>query len=168
MSISHKAFALDFTAFERDLAPLLDACLRDDDPEPLIAFIEANRQLLVDPYEGEPLPANWRSLIDVGDVQEYADFALTRYYDPGDDFGLADDWDSETLAEDIQSALLGQPFGEGNLRFDPGRMGSFFQNAHQAQHSLVTLKHAGGKHLEGFIQGLEAAVRAGRGLYVTF
>jgi hypothetical protein len=119
-----------------------------------------------DPYEGEPLTEDWRSKLEAGDVQELADFAVTRYYQPSADFGIGEAWQalSNELPEAERAALLGSPF-EG---FDPGRMGSYFQSERVAAHSLRALRNLSGPAAERFKQGLSEAVDSGRGIYVTF
>src|SRR4051794_23851626 len=92
MSMEHKAFVFDWTAFALELLTPIVQALSEDDIRPLKAFVEAHRTELTDPYEGEPLPEEWRSLLETGDTQELADFALTRYYRPTDDHGIGSAW----------------------------------------------------------------------------
>ena len=75
--MEHKAFAFDWNAFQRHLAPILRDALSSDSVVGLAAFIEHHRQSLTDPYEGEPLPEDWSSLMENRDVQDHGDFALT-------------------------------------------------------------------------------------------
>lgn len=170
LSYSHKAFVFDSDSFERELALLLRLALAQDEPKLLISFIETNRHSLRDPYEGEPLSPQWQSLLSSGDVQELGDFALTRYYQPTEDFGMAEDWNnlSESLPEAIRSALLGDPLVEVGTSFDPGRMGSYFQSPSKAVESLRVLQGSVFPSVEAFISGLSEAVNLGHGIYVTF
>jgi hypothetical protein len=56
MSISHKAFAFDWKAFESDeLYTLLVQALESREVLPLIRYIENYSAKLKDPYEGQPL-----------------------------------------------------------------------------------------------------------------
>ncbi|NMZ19019.1 hypothetical protein HBO08_18560 [Pseudomonas rhodesiae] len=55
MSFEHKAFIFDFDSFDSELRPLLEASLRSGNIEPLRCFILSNKELLVDPYEGDAL-----------------------------------------------------------------------------------------------------------------
>jgi len=166
MSFSHKAFAFDWSAFELELAPTLKLGLQRGDTKLLESFIEVHRKSLRDPYEGEPLPEDWRDLLEAGDVQELADFALTRYYLPSEDFGVGEEWSvfSEKVSEAERHAMLGSAFEN----FDPGRMGSYFQSSRAAAASLQALQNLGAGTAETFKTGLRKAVNSGLGIYVTF
>src|SRR6516225_7117727 len=110
--MSHKAFAFNWTAFDVDLAPILLAALEADDGSELAQFIDQHRDRLTNPYNGDPLPPDWRSAMEAGDVQELADFALTRYYCVRDDHGIGPAWLglSGSLSADQSGAMLGAPF----------------------------------------------------------
>jgi hypothetical protein len=166
MSFSHKAFAFDWSAFELELAPKLKLGLQRGDTEFLEDFIEVHRNSLRDPYEGEPLPENWRDLLEAGDIQELSDFALTRYYLPSADFGVGEEWSvlSDRASEVERHAMLGSAFES----FDPGRMGSYFQSSRVAAASLQILGNLGDDSAEVFKDGLRKAVNSGLGIYVTF
>src|SRR4051794_21853672 len=130
MSMSHKAFVFDWGAFHKELAPFLIEALENGDPTRLVEFGDRHRHSLRDPYEGECLGEKWSERLEVGDVQEVADFVLTRYYDATEDRGLSQAWlELESLLDAEQRlALLGRPFGPEEMLFDPGRMGSYFQD----------------------------------------
>jgi hypothetical protein len=168
--MQHRAFAFDWTAFEGDLLPLLERALETEDAEPLGAFIDAHRCELRDPYEGELLPEDWRSRLEAGDVQELADFALTRYYRPGDDQGLGPAWAAIDDAADsgVRAALLGRPIGPETHPFDPGRMGSFFQRPSDVERSAMALAEARSFGLSDYQRLLGRCIGEGLGLYVTF
>lgn len=170
MAISHKAFAFDWRGFEVDLHPRLENALVADDPSELEAFIDDHRESLTDPYEGEPLPESWREALENRDVHEYGDYALTRFYDPSDDFGIHDEWSevSDQLSEAAANALLGISVGPPERLFDPGRYGSYFQTPGQVRESLSVLKPLGVPELARFVELLEQCVQEGRGMYVTF
>lgn len=170
MAMSHKAYAFDWQGFEFDLLPLLGEALATDDPGELAAFIDTHRDLLTDPYEGKPLPADWRASLESRDVHEYADYALTRFYDPANDCGLHEDWVeiSDRLPANAADALLGFSVGPPNRMFDPGRYGSYFQNPAQVQESLATLRRLDLPELAEFIELLERCTAEGRGVYTTF
>lgn len=171
MSLSHKAFALDGHAFEVQLAPTLRQALLQGDTSALQAFIDTHWESLKDPYEGEPLSPDWRSQLEAGDVQELADFALTRYYDPKADFGIGEEWGGRDpdLPGVQRQALLGAALEEGGQAFDPGRMGSYFQDPGCAALSLQVLGQVDdGGAMGAFKRGLQQAVRAGCGAYITF
>jgi hypothetical protein len=172
VSLSHKAFAFDWSAFEFDLHPLLEAALESNDPTELEAFIDEHRKALTDPYEGNPLPKNWRAMLENRDVHEYGDYALTRFYDPSDDCGLVEFWAevSERLPGRAADALLGFPIGPRGRLFDPGRLGSYFQTPTQVKKSLATLRPRTNKleELRPFVELLEQCAAEGLGVFVTF
>src|SRR5207302_666883 len=93
MPMHHKAFVLDHAGFLRELGEVLYRALATGDCGPLVRFIEAHRGSLTDPYEGEPLEASWESMLETRDAHQYGDFALTRFYDPRADDGLAYEWE---------------------------------------------------------------------------
>lgn len=170
MSMSHKAYAFDWTAFDSDLAPILLGALDVNDGADLVEFIEQDRTWLTDPYNGDPLPVDWRSLLEAGDVQELADFALTRYYRVRDDHGIGPAWLqlSGSLMEEHARALLGAPFGVRDRLFDPGRLGSYFQSPDTVPRSLRTLAELKGDEVRGFRRLLEECASQRVGVYVTF
>jgi hypothetical protein len=170
MSMSHKAFILDWDAFRLELAPLLESSLRDGDTTRLFQFGDRHLESLRDPNEGEMLGDDWAGGLGGGDVQEVADYLLTRYYDPTEDVGLGEAWLGleDHLDAEQRRALLGQPFGPEGATFDPGRMGSYFQDGAAVRRSLVALRQTTRPELRGFISSLEQAVSSARGLYVTF
>jgi hypothetical protein len=61
VSMSHKAYAFDWSAFVRDELHnvLLDA-LSSGDERGLIRYIEANRHYIKDRYRGGPLSDDWK------------------------------------------------------------------------------------------------------------
>ncbi len=168
MSMDHKAFAFDWTAFQRHLAPILRDALSSDSAAGLAAFIEHHRQSLTDPYEGQPLPEDWSSLIENRDVQDHGDFALMLYYSPTADFGIGDSWLALSDVSSVAHALLGEPFGPADNFFDPGRMGSYFQTPDTVSSSLRILSADDRPGLSDFIDLLERCGAAGMGVYVTF
>lgn len=170
MSLEHKAYAFDWTRFEFDLLPILTAALATNDATELEKYIDLHRAELTDPYEGEPLPSDWRTMLESGDVQEYGDFALTRFYDPADCRGIGYEWAclSEELPEPVARAMLGFPIGPREHLFDPGRCGSYFQTAECVRRSLVELKPMGSIVLTDFVSLLERCAAGSQGLYTTF
>jgi hypothetical protein len=179
MSMSHKAYAFDRSAFERDkLHGLLPGALSADDPAELARYIEAHRTELKDPYEGAPLPEDWQDMLGNRDVQEYGDFALTRFYDPAEDWGVGDAWMAidRRLPEADQAALLGSPFGPLGAYFDPGCLGSYFQTPPQVVASLDRVRRSPWPDLEDdpreslkrFEALLARCTESGSGLYITF
>jgi hypothetical protein len=170
MSMSHKAYAFDWRRFEFELRPLLEGALVADNTGQLETFIDEHREVLADPYEGEPLSNDWRTALENRDVHEYGDYALTRFYDPADDCGIGEAWVriSERLSGRAANALLGCSVGAPKLVFDPGQQGSYFQTPAQVPESLAILKPLGVPELAPFIALLERCAADGCGVYVTF
>jgi hypothetical protein len=170
MSFDHKAYFFDWWAFERELLPLFRQGFSAASAQALAAFIDENVNTCRRPYDGEPLTVSWRESLEVGDPQELADFALTKYYDPSDNCGLGTDWLplDERLAEDGRAALLGFPIGPTDNLFDPGRQGSYFHSPRSLVDALKILRSVHAPGLEQYLSFLEAAARSDRGVYVTF
>jgi hypothetical protein len=176
--MSHKAFVFDHARFERELRERLLTALTRDDPRPLEAFITAHREALRDPYEGNPLGSNWRDEFRPADVQAYADFALTMYYDPSDDIGLGSSW--EKASQGIEQAgldgspLLGTALATAAVCFDPGRQGAYLQSESDVQYHLTQLSALEARTprrlqwLRAVQEMLQSAASERRGLYVTF
>ena len=170
MSFDHKAFAFEWTSFHTEMAELLGRALRTGDPSSLEKFIDSNVSACSSPYDGEKLDSDWRKSLEVGGLQEIADFALTKYYDPAADHGLHEEWaDIESgLSEEARQALLGTAFGEGKGLFDPGLMGSYFQTPEGVRASLATLRPLDEESLEKYVRFLASLAEEAKGLYVTF
>jgi len=139
--MEHKAFVFDYEAFMAQLGDILWQALATDTVKPLIGFIRANEGELTDPYEGAPLESDWEDRLEQRDVQEYGNYALTKFYDRDDNIGLRYDWQliQEVLSRELEgnaSAILGEPFGPSHNLFDPGRMGTYFQSPRQVVHNL--------------------------------
>jgi hypothetical protein len=169
--MSHKAYAFNWRAFESDeLHDILIAALESGDPKPIAQYIEFHREQIKDPYEGQPIVRGWQAMLGNQDVHEYGDFALTRFYDPTDDQGIAESWlavDAH-LAEQDRAALLGSSLGEAGRKFDPGRQGSYFQTPEQAAESLRCVERIGHDVLQCYAQLLRTCAVDGLGVYVTF
>ena len=170
MSMSHKAYVFDWQSFHGELAPLLMRSLTVNDVGRLIEFGNANLPMLTDPYEGEPLADGWTSDLEAADVQEVADYVLTKFYDPADDRGIGDVWRTAeaTLSKQQSAALLGKPFGPASNPFDPGRMGSYFQDEAMCRTALGIFTTIDRPEFMTFLNVLQEAVRSGKGVYVTF
>lgn len=147
MSISHKAYLFATAEFDRQLAPLLYSALARNDPAGLRDYIRANQQDLHDPDEEMPLAEDWETHYHL-DVQQYAAFALTNFYDPTDDWGLGHDFDalgayleSVPKAKKYTGALLGgYLFGPKGKRLDPGYMGTGLATRGQVRALLAVLE----------------------------
>ena len=179
MSMNHNAFVFDYSTFLTELRPLLVQALAANESLRLMAWIEANRSSLVDPYEGKKLGPNWEKEFTKRDVQEYGDIALTKYYDPINSIGLDDAWQDvgETLQEHGlgEEIILGTPVGTKERLFDPGGMGSYFQspaavlaNQQKIEGVLRNPGASGRDNLESALAMLTAATAKNMGLYITF
>jgi hypothetical protein len=172
----HKAFALDWDAFDRLLRPILVRALATGDAAELIGFVEDHRERLADPDEVVPLPTDWRSVVDPADVQRLGDVALTRFYDPDADEGILYAWlpHVDGLPPAVQRALLGTPVRGGEQWFDPGRLGSYFQSPAQVRESAAAVEAAeldvgeDAEEFARFTRLVERSAACGLGLYVTF
>jgi hypothetical protein len=171
MSISHKAFAFDWKTFESDeLHTLIVQALESEQLLPLIRYIENHRAKLKDPYKGKPLDLNWQEMLENRDINEYSDFALTHFYNPAADMGVAEEWTEldKLLSEAERLALLGFPIRSENNIFDPGRMGSYFQAPAQVSASLGIVNELAIEAIESYKELLKICCQSDLGVYVTF
>lgn len=179
MSMEHKAFLFDYTLFQRELMPIIEASLATEQSDALIDFIKKHRTNLLDPYEGEPLPVDWIDMIEGGDVDQYADFCLTKYYDPKADLGLGEQWISvqESLESCVSGAgrlTLGVPLSVGDRYFDPGKMGSYFSTEEMIGEGVKLLQELDDKCRHTLLEFdvvkniYNHAKSLNKGLYVTF
>ncbi|WP_146259908.1 hypothetical protein [Pseudomonas sp. URMO17WK12:I2] len=180
MSLEHKAFVFDFYRFRGELKPILESSLRSGDTHSLFEFIVANKDILVDPYQGEALDESWEDMIEERDAHQYGDFALTKYYSPLEDQGLGVEWEGlqELMPHSANvsfSPFLGAPIVVGEEIFDPGKMGAYFQSESEVVESLSVLTAFESvvpkNYIDGFVRFkclLERAIDEGRGIYITF
>lgn len=177
MSMEHKAFLFDHERFEQELRPVLERALAKGTSEGLKRFIADHLQALKDPYEGLPLDEDWEDLLEIDEPDQYGDFALTKYYDPGQDIGLGSEWFSvqeiiETKSPGASALLLGTPLRAGDAVFDPGKMGAYFSspdNVLEGLRLLQDLTALGELPEASAVAGLFGkAASAGVGLYITF
>jgi hypothetical protein len=163
----------------KELWSLLQDALASGRSDDLIGFIEKNLTALHDPYEGNPLDDSWRELLEVKDAHQYGDFALTKFYNPADDIGLGQTWESVEELLDREtgkgpSLILGSPLGPTNNYFDPGKMGSYFQSEADVHRNLELIKELLKRkpelsdRLHETLMMLTQAVDARKGLYVPF
>lgn len=175
--MAHRAFAFDHAAFTAELRPLLLRALESNDSGEIAAWIDRERARLTDPYEGEPLGEKWRDLLEVGDVHEHGDFALTAFYDSDLDLGLDEAFeDIADLLEESGSTgslTLGEPLGPEDASFDPTRQGAYFQTEAEvasayAEVATLSATQAGLKEALAPLHGmLGQAAKLKKGLYVT-
>lgn len=187
MSMEHKAFIFDYDSFIKELAGILEDALLNSEPRNLITFIENNLQNLKHPDEGEPLDSSWREILETElitqnittDISHYGDFAITKYYNPGNNIGIGYDWarlDDELVTElNVNiSPLLGIEFGPENNYFDPGKMGSYFQSSDLVKRNLDLLNSLPLNMQENLPtipilkKMLSDALALKQGLYITF
>lgn len=177
MSFEHKAFVFCYARFCKELESVLTNALASGDLSGLVSFIEENRAVLKDPYEGDPLGSGWRGLIEEEDAHQFGDFALTKYYDPVNDIGLGLGWEQvqSDLEEKFGSGsemVLGHTVGPGENFFDPGKMGSYFQSEWTVNETLRKLRnlppHELTEAIRRFSKIIEQSSGVGKGLYITF
>lgn len=178
--MEHKAYSFDFDKFEKELKPILEASIKSGDIDQLRAFIISNKPYLSDPYEGEPLEDDWEDMIEDRDAHQYGDFALTKYYSPDSDQGLGYDWEKvqDILSGSMRlniSPLLGKSLGESGEYFDPGKMGSYFQDNSEVKSNISVIEKLkdglSGELRDAigeFHKFLENVADEGKGIYVTF
>ncbi|MCB1050480.1 MAG: hypothetical protein KDC71_07755 [Acidobacteria bacterium] len=152
------------------MAHLLDQALVQNNAVGLEAFINANLDSCSSPYDGRVLGSDWKKLLELGTTQEIGDFALTRYYDPKEDFGLGESWpDLEAwLPIPMRAALLGIAIGPAENLFDPGRQGSYIQSPALVRESASVLGSLDVPVLQAFQRQLVRVAASGQGIYVTF
>jgi hypothetical protein len=178
MSMEHKAFLFNYDEFTATLAPILFAALANNDIQPLMRYIEENREHLKDPYEGDPLDPQWMDLVEPMDAHQLGDFALTRFYSPTEDIGLGYTWEASLenvrreVNEDAEAIILGEPFGPSSHPFDPGKMGSFVRSREIVHRQRATVAQVMKEHHSGTVADVERLLSrpddTRRGLYVTY
>ena len=179
MTMEHQAFIFDYDDFNNELSEVLSNAIRTNEIGELIAFIARNLSYLKDPYEGEPLDLYWQELIEHNDIDEYGDFAITKYYNPQSNIGLGYGWEkiNDLLLEELNvaiSPLLGTPFGSAENYFDPGKLGSYFQSPEQVKQNLRLLDSLSQEQLKTLPNiallktMLSEALALNKGLYITF
>ncbi|MEH1896798.1 MAG: hypothetical protein V7K94_16170 [Nostoc sp.] len=179
MSMRHKAFIFDYDAFIQELADILENALAINQGNELITFIENNLSSLKDPDEGEALDSSWKEIIEIEDISQYGDFAITKYYNPQCDIGLGYDWLPlhNMLFNELDknvSPLLGKVFGISGNYFDPGKMGSYFQSLEQVNQNwelLNLLLNEKNEYLPSLVLAMKMlsnALDLQKGLYITF
>jgi hypothetical protein len=166
MSFDHKAYEFDWQAFSAEMLPWLSGVLAANDSKRLTAFVDANIVACRSPYDEQHLSRSWQEMLEVGDAQEIADFALTKYYNPALDHGVGDVWAEmeDELPASLKIALLGQSIPH----FDPGRQGSYFSTPSDAEKNATLLTHMEVQALSEYGNFLARASGNGFGVYVTF
>jgi len=179
MSMDHKAYVFDYDAFQKELAPVLEVALRANETKSILAFIESNFDDLKDPYEGEPLSEDWEDSLGNRDLQEFADYALTKFYDPAEYLGMSTQWHHvyDKLPRNLQNATLGVALGQEPNYFDPGRQGAYFQSPSLVAANVqllasipkdLDLTDDDLESIEEYLSLLQEALGQKLGVYVTF
>lgn len=170
MSMEHKGYAFDWQKFKAELLPVLIEALETGEIQDLLQFIEKNRDQLTDPYDGMPLNSNWQSMLFSPNAHVYGDYALTKYYDVSEQTGVGYAWIeiSDRLPKEAARALLGEALGPKHNLFDPGKMGSYFQQPEQVRISLKVLEKLNVPEIDEFRRLLSRCATEDKGVYVTF
>ncbi|NYZ69594.1 hypothetical protein H0A36_26625 [Endozoicomonas sp. SM1973] len=179
MSFDHKAYILDYEGFSKELKPLIEQGLLNDNYSHIRQFILNNKSLIKDPYEGMSLSEDWEDMIETRDAHQYGDFALTKFYDPSQSHGFGDGWEE---AQDIlldeddcpYAPVLGDMLGAEDNFFDPGQMGSYFKSPDSVNKlfsflsSLLAERPELQELFQSYFELVEQASRERKGLYITF
>ena len=189
MSMIHKAYEFDWEIFSTELLDIIEVAFKQQKITAIEEFIDSNYEKLTNMWDEEPLKKDWlagkndwRTGFSVKDqtgneysieqlILNYADVALTKYYDYVDgDNGIADDWCryNDALNPEQKHALLGDVIKVNGLEFDPGGMGTYFQSREQALKSYEILKGLSYEELSAYVQLLAKVVENGKGVLVTF
>jgi len=148
------------------LLPILLEAIDTNNDASLREFLSRSISECYSPYDGEPLTAPWESNLEAGDIQELADFALTKFYAPDANQGVGHNWielDAQ-LPEEARRALLGLSVAG----FDPGRQGAYFQSPSDVAKSATALSGCPHPELLSYRKLLEESRRQGLGAYITF
>lgn len=150
MSMEHKSFLFNTSAFTKELSEIILTAGETDNEKLLITFINQNLNDLKSPYSGEELTAEWVEELETEDIQELADFAMTKYYNPDEELGLSYSWelllesfDELDLKFNNEYYILGKSLDSENFTLDPGRMGLGFIDSQQISSihkELISLK----------------------------
>lgn len=148
--MEHKSFLFNTSAFTKELSEIILTAGETNNEELLISFINQNLDHLKSPYSGEELTSEWLEELETEDIQELADFAMTKYYNPDEELGLSYVWESLLeLFDDLdlkynrEYYILGESLNFKNFILDPSKMGLGFVNSEHVNdihRELVSLK----------------------------
>ena len=177
----HKAFIFDYDNFKSQLKEILINSLLTKQKWDLIKFIKHNFPEIKDPDLGFPLDQTWEELTSKTDIYEFADFALTKFYEPANDIGLNSEWqETQEALKDIfeivesDNIIWGDPIGMNNIYFRPKKKGSYFQTPQQILSNVELVNKCLEKRPEYFhnlkylLFMLKSAANYQKGLYITF
>jgi hypothetical protein len=177
MAIPHNAYALAYDAFQRELRPLLEGCIAENNPVLLQQFLRTHRPCLTDLTTERPLNVGWEENLDANDVDLLGATALTKYYDPTHNIGTLDDWHDLATAIDrvagFPGVALGQRIGPPGHPLSPWGRDCFVQSPEEVRKHLLILRHwltCEPDHeecLAGLEQTLAHALKQGKGLYTV-
>jgi hypothetical protein len=175
----HKAYVFDFEPFEQELMPLLEQAVAGGGVEPLLPFLDQHRSEL-QWTRTIPLPQDLHAWCRQAGPQEVGGLALTAYYDVKENIGIGADWWSaqDTLARlgEDPDILCGWVLQKSGALFDPGGLGSYFQDVFDALTNRDGLNNFLKDHpdraplFERARRMFQRALRTGKGkgLYVWF
>lgn len=179
--MKHKAFIFDYENFSSQLREILIKSLLTKQKWDLIEFINRNFREIKDPDFGFPLDQSWEELALRNDVCEFANVALTKFYEPANDIGLHGEWQDtqEVLNDSLKivesdNIILGDLVGMNNIYFNPKRTGSYFQSPQQILGNIEIVSRCLEKKPEYFhdlkylLFMLKSAANYQKGLYITF
>ncbi|MET3028334.1 hypothetical protein ABXT06_16765 [Flavobacterium sp. UW10123] len=150
MSMEHKSFLFNTSVFTKELSEIILTAAGTENETLLISFINENLDNLKSPYSGQKLTNEWHEELETEDIQELADFAITKYYNPNQELGLSFLWESLLeLFDDLdlkyncEYYILGKSLNYKNFILDPGKMGLGFVNSEHItdiHRELISLK----------------------------
>lgn len=133
MAMEHKAFLFNTAEFTKQLSTIIITAGTTNNEKSLVCFINENLNKLKSPYSGEKLNIEWKEELEAKDIQELADFAMTKYYNADDELGLSYLWDQFLKSFDKlqlnynpEYYVIGKPLESKQFVLDPGRMGLGF------------------------------------------
>lgn len=131
--MNHKSFLFNTSDFSKELSEIILNAGNTGNEDLLISFINENLEHLKSPYSGEELFEDWTEELENENIQELADFAMTKYYNPDEELGLSHNWDSLLQSFDkldlkfnADYYILGKSLKFNNFTLDPGMMGLGF------------------------------------------
>jgi hypothetical protein len=175
--MDHKAYPFNFNAYSLQLHHILVSALASGELRDLTQFVEREKESLSNPYEGDPLPADWRETFKIAKLQYCGQLALTKYFNASEEIGLGHEWEDAIAAlnsagYDGEGIVLGDVVQGGDVVFDPNRLGSYFQTPEKVVdgwHAVrAVMESDPGSSMEWLLRMFEVPKAKGFGLYVTF